>query len=263
MTFLSRLLIEQPVYAPFTAGLLHAFARERITPVFCGGTKDIWLRDFMPVKTKSGRYVAFRYAPSYLKGYEHLQTDCRDLTPALPKPVIRSSIRLDGGNLVWSPSKETVLISDRLFTENPDRKPHALIAALERLLEAAVIVIESLPGDMTGHADGMVRFVDETTVVGNDTPYRNGLEQRIRRQLRAHGIRTVPFPYYASPGISAAGCYLNWYETATAVFLPTFGSPADARAIEAAGLLHKRIIPVDCRIIADRGGVLNCITWEM
>ena len=28
--------------------------------------KDIWLRDFMPVKTHDGRYVSFRYEPSYL-----------------------------------------------------------------------------------------------------------------------------------------------------------------------------------------------------
>ena len=29
-------------------------------------TKDIWARDYMPVKTKSGKYVSFRYEPSYL-----------------------------------------------------------------------------------------------------------------------------------------------------------------------------------------------------
>ena len=45
-------------------------------------TKDIWLRDFMPVKTKSGKYVSFRYEPSYLDGSPELRTDFRrDIVP--------------------------------------------------------------------------------------------------------------------------------------------------------------------------------------
>ena len=41
-------------------------------------TKDIWLRDFMPVKTKSGKYISFRYKPSYLDNYDELRTDFRN-----------------------------------------------------------------------------------------------------------------------------------------------------------------------------------------
>ena len=74
----------------------------------------------MPVKTKSGKYVSFRYEPSYLDGSPELRTDFRrDIAPNFNiKKLVYSDINLDGGNAVFSPSKETVVISDRVFSEN-------------------------------------------------------------------------------------------------------------------------------------------------
>lgn len=125
-------------------------------------TKDIWLRDFMPVKTKSGKYVSFRYEPSYLADDLQLRTNFKtDIAPHFVLPVTYSNINLDGGNVVFSPSKEKVIISDRVFSENPEYDKNTLLLELEKLLEASVLIIPSLKSDMTGHADGMVRFVDE------------------------------------------------------------------------------------------------------
>ena len=93
---------------------------------------------------------------------------------------------------------------------------------LEKILEAKVIIIESLVSDMTGHTDGMVRFVNESTLLINESPYKNGLEQRIKKQLCTNGFNVIDFPYSESKGISAEGCYLNYYETPNAVFIPVF-----------------------------------------
>ena len=75
------------------------------------------------------------------------------------KKLVYSDINLDGGNVVFSPSKEKVIISDRVFSENHGISESELAAKLEKLLEASLIIIPSLKSDMTGHADGMVRFV--------------------------------------------------------------------------------------------------------
>ena len=58
----------------------------------------------------------------------------------------------------FSPSKKRVIISNRVFLEKPDCDIAELVRELTRLLEAEVIIIPSLKSDMTGHADGMVRF---------------------------------------------------------------------------------------------------------
>ncbi|HYX08523.1 MAG TPA: hypothetical protein VE912_17465, partial [Bacteroidales bacterium] len=33
---------------------------------FIRGTKDIWVRDYMPIQTGKSRFVQFRYEPTYL-----------------------------------------------------------------------------------------------------------------------------------------------------------------------------------------------------
>ena len=147
--------------------------------------------------------------------------------------------------------------------ENRDYSSAELVRELERLLEARVVIIPSLRSDMTAHADGMVRFVDENTAVGNAARSRHGLEAHIKVELRNQGIEVCDFPYFDSKGGSAMGCYLNFLETEEALFLPVFGADMDSEAIAAAAsLFHKPIVPVDIHEIAAQGGCLNCIRWE-
>lgn len=232
---------------------------------FLSGTRDIWLRDFMPVRTGSGRLISFRYAPSYLNGFSALQTNFREeIAPQLHLPVRYSDINMDGGNVVYSPLRRKAIVSDRVFSENPSRSPAALVRELENWLEAEIIIIPSLKSDMTGHADGMVRFVDEYTAIGNDVPSANGLERRIKYVLRNHGIDVIDFPYQDSRDISAVGCYLNYLETENCIFLPMFGLDMDKTAVGAAArIFSKGIVPVRIYEIAKQGGCLNCISWEM
>ena len=87
--------------------------------------------------------ISFRYEPSYLKNGPDLRTDFRkDLAPQLGLPVTYSNINLDDGNMVFSPSGACVLISDRVFSENPEYPPAALVHELSELLEAEVLIIK-------------------------------------------------------------------------------------------------------------------------
>ncbi len=264
MLFFSSLIKSIPEYKPAADRLFAALESSGTEYRLLDSTRDIWLRDFMPVRTKNGEYISFCYEPSYLTGYKDIRTDYRkDIAPLFDFPVIYSDINLDGGNVVFSPSGENVIISDRIFSENTEYKKEKLITELERLLEAKVIIIPSLKSDMTGHADGMVRFVDEKTVIGNSLPSINGLEQRIKNALKEYGITVIDFPYYYSPKDSAEGCYLNFLETDSRIFLPVFGKETDAYALrKAQELFYKKIVPVNINEIAVKGGVLNCISWE-
>ena len=116
---------------------------------------------------------------------------------------------------------------------------------------------------MTGHADGMVRFIDENTAVGNASRSLYGLEAHIKAAMRNHGIEVYDFPYFDSKGGSAIGCYLNFLETESAIFLPVFGVDTDKEAVDTAQhIFNKTIVPVNINEIAEDGGVLNCISWE-
>lgn len=267
MIFVSSLLHTNTTYKPAADNLSAALDFFNIKYKFILNTKDIWVRDFMPVKTGSSKYISFRYDPSYLYDYPELRTDYRSDVSGEQKlaGLTYSDIKLDGGNVVYSPSKQKVIISDRVFSENPEYPALRLVSDLENLLEAKVIIIPSLPAkyDMTGHADGMVRFLDENTVLGNRVRGRNTLEKRITAVLQSHAINTIEFPYFESRGISAEGCYLNYLETDSHIFLPIFKNKMDVEAIDlATEVFSKTIAPVCVSEIAKEGGALNCISWE-
>ena len=262
MIYLSALL---PTLYPTDAETLFTALTAHDAPyALLDGTRDVWLRDFMPVRTGSEKLVSFRYEPSYLKNVPVLRTDFRkDLAPQLGLPVTYSNINLDGGNVVFSPSGACVLISDRIFSENTEYPSAALVRELSELLEAEVIVLPSLKSDMTGHADGMVRFLDDRTVLCNRPLSSCGFEQQVKRAVQDCGLDAVDFPFVPAGGVSAVGCYLNYLETEQAVFLPVFDIEQDAEAeTSARQLFSKEIVPVNIREIAQQGGCLNCISWE-
>ena len=60
------------------------------------------------------------------------------------------------------------IISKRVFDENPEIGETKLVDKLSRLLKAEIITIPTINDDYTDHADGMVRFVDANTILGNN-----------------------------------------------------------------------------------------------
>lgn len=254
-----------PVLYPTDAETLFtALTAHDVPYALLDGTRDVWVRDFMPVRTRSGQMISFRYEPSYLRDCSELRTDfLRDIAPQLALTPLYSDINLDGGNVVFSPSGARVLISDRVFSENPEYPSAALVRELSELLEAEVLIIPSLKSDMTGHADGMARFLDDRTVLCNRPLSSCGFEQQVKRAVQDCGLDAVDFPFVPTGGISAVGCYLNYMETERVVFLPVFGIEQDAEAeTSAQQIFHKEIVTVNIREIARQGGCLNCISWE-
>ena len=265
MLYFSSLLKTNPKYFSSAKNLFSALSDSGEKFTLFDGAKGIWARDYMPIKTKSGQYISFRYEPNYLADDPQLRTNFKtDIAPSFKVDnLVYTDINLDGGNVVFSPSKEKVIISDRVFSENHGISEAELTAKLEKLLEASVLIIPSLKSDMTGHADGMVRFVDENTVVTNAPLSPYGFETKVKKSLQNYGFNVIDFPYFYSKGDSAVGCYLNYLETEKSIFLPVFGVDTDNEAIELAkNIFYKTIIPVNINEIAEYGGLLNCISWE-
>ena len=147
--------------------------------------------------------------------------------------ITYSDINLDDGNVVFSPLKAKAVITDRVFSENPEYVKNTLLLELENLLEAEIIIIPSLESDMTGHADTMVRFLDNQTVLCNEALETDGFNRQLKTALQYRGFDILEFPF-APTDDRSGGCYLNYLETDEAVFLPVFGIDADARAVAAA-----------------------------
>ena len=237
-------------------------------------TKDVWCRDYMPVQNRLGELIQFKYDPSYLRGekeWEESRSDVHEVCAANNIKPIFSDINIDGGNVVIYGNK--AILTDRIFLENPEYDKKELVSELEKLLKAKVIIIPAFKTDVTGHADGMVRFVNEDTILGNDlnSEYKY-IRDGINKACSENGLNYINVPFFEQKydknhEMNAIGIYVNYLEVGNLIVLPKFGVEGN-KDQEAIDLFHKifpdRIIEaVDYNEVAVEGGLLNCSTWTI
>lgn len=238
---------------------------------FLKATKDIWCRDYMPIQTEMGKFVQFRYEPSYLKGDFELQSDTIEVCKANNISPQFSKINLDGGNLVnWS---DRAIITDRVFDENPEYpNKNKLISEIENLLEVEVIVIPQIKSDFTGHADGLVRFIDRNTLLGNDRQQEYKYWSiGIGKVLKEKRIDYIDIPFLnhieKNHPYHAIGCYVNYLEIGELIVLPVFEvkNNKDQEVYNKfKGIFPEiKIETINYNQIGLYGGLLNCTTWTI
>ncbi len=131
------------------------------------GTNDVWARDYMPIQCGVNEFVQFRYDPSYLKNESVLRSDPNIVCPINGLNPDYSEINLDGGNVIkW---RDKVILTDRIYTENPEYSDkNELVKEIREKLNVEILIIPQVKSDYTGHADGMVRFYNSNTILGNN-----------------------------------------------------------------------------------------------
>ena len=233
------------------------------------GTKDIWCRDYMPIQTESGKFIQFTYNPSYLKGkkeWEDSRSDVREVCKLNNIEANFSDINIDGGNVLICDGR--AILSDRIFSENPDYEKDVLISELSKLLECEIIIIPAQNGDYTGHADGMVRFVDRNTILGNNlaTEYKYWREG-MQKVVTQYSLKYIDVPFFEHNDRkhpeSAIGIYVNYLEVDDLIVAPVFGRDEDKLAIDIIqnAFPDKVVETINYNDVAQEGGLLNCTTW--
>ncbi len=269
--YFSELLSSDKRFAKTCNALTEFLEKHSIKYDFLKATKDIWCRDYMPIQTGKGKFVQFRYEPSYLKDELEFQSEPKEVCKSNNINPIFSKINFDGGNVVnWS---DRAIISDRVFDENPEySSKNKLIAEIEKLLEVEIIVIPQIKSDMTGHADGMVRFVDRNTLIGNDREqeykyWKNG----INKALKNYGLDYIDIPFLEHKERNypyhAIGCYVNYLEVDNLIVIPIFETEKnkDQEVYDKFRMIFpdRKIETINYNEIGFYGGLLNCTTWTI
>lgn len=264
--YMSELLMSK--FPESCKNLIAILEKHNVKYSFLKGTKDIWCRDYMPIQTESGRLVQFRYEPSYLKGeeWDSIRSDVREVCKANGLNPQFSDINLDGGNVLICDGR--AIISDRIFAENPNYDKDSLIKELSNLLECEIIIIPAENDDMTGHADGMVRFVNRNTIIGNDrnaeySYWRKGMQ----KVIDSFNLTYIDVPFFEDKDSknpeSAIGIYVNYLEVNDLIILPIFGREEDGQVVDIIRKTfpNKQIETINYNDVAKEGGLLNCTTW--
>lgn len=253
-------------YQRFAQVLNHHHIRFGLLP----GTNDIWAVDYMPVQTGTDEFVKFVYAPDYLrsKKWQKSISDANTICNSIGCPIMSSSLIVDGGNIVKASNK--VIMCSKVFAENPAIPEKELIRSLHEALGADNIVfVPQQPGDAIGHADGMVRFLDDETVLINDhSKEKPDFQRDFRMALHNAGLKyiEIPYsPYHNRTALQANGIYINYLQMEKIIILPTFNIKQDDAVVKLfESLFNGHVITtIESNVIADNGGILNCISWNI
>ena len=221
----------------------------------------IWARDFMPVQVTRTKMVRFRYAPDYLMNEPEYKPDTKTILANLGMFVVNSDIILDGGNVISCGDK--VILTDKIFKENPHYSRVSLIDSLTNLLEADPVIIPWDKHEEYGHADGMVRYMGEGKVLLNNyCDFDKSLRKKLLDALT---------PYFEVTELHYGSCtknswaYLNFLHVDNHIFVPMLHEELDDMAYNQIknafpSCLCHRINEAD--LFVKNGGALNCVTWN-
>ena len=232
---------------------------------------DIWIRDVAPVVTN--RLVKFRYSPEYLDEKESQKLD-RTFRKWLERNQFEyhsSPLILDGGNCVWD-KKETVIMTDRVLSDNASLSKEEIVKQLKKDLQITnVIIIPTETGDILSHADGMVKFIGENTLFISDflgdVAFQKEVATIIYQTLPTIKIVEMASSYveegqYDEEIASAKGLYINMLETEGAIYVPQFNLPKDKNQLDfVRKYTDKEVIPIAVNELSTMGGAVNCLTW--
>lgn len=170
---------------PLAANTRHLLVEESL---------DLWMRDFCPIMPKY--QVKFSYRPKYLKAKDakFVELELMKVLGRMDVSLKRSDIVLDGGNVVDNNCNKAI-ISERIFAENKGKAQQVLQQEIENLLAAKVAFIPD-PEDTTGHADGIVAFIEENVLLigdfGDDDGYYRDVEVAVKSAFP--GVETFRLP---------------------------------------------------------------------
>jgi len=272
--------LREPKFADFCSELVTILNRHHTSHHFLQNTNDIWCRDYMPVQVREDVFIEYRYDPDYLldrqggKSKTYPDIVCESIS----LKTVKTDIILDGGNVIKYGN--TVIMTDKIIPENASKYLKAdLLKKLGKLFETDnIILIPWIHADKKkedyGHADGMVRFIDDSTVLVDNwylRPDADYHEKKVIETLKRQHLEIVPLEFSRPLEKQSEDSwgYLNFLQMRDLLLIPSFGIDQDKEA----ELQFHRLFPdysqkgqiemINSKAIIRHGGVLNCISWNI
>jgi len=261
--------ILQNKYSNFAQALFKILDKYHMNYELINNTKDIWMRDYMPIQTSNDSFVRYIHKPDYLQGFSKVRTNPKQATKFLVKKnIIDIKLNLDGGNIVRAKNK--IICTDKIFKANRAFSRQEVLNTLKTTLKISeVIIVPEQPFDMTGHSDGLVRFINEDKVmISSYLEEDRAFEKKLIASLIKHKLEIVMLPptgYCKDKDGAVWIPYINYMQVGSLIILPGAGLTADDEVIA----FFKKHFPnciidyVDATKIIEQGGALNCISWNI
>ncbi len=236
---------------------------------------DVWTRDYGPLTVTTGEgALAFVANPYVIPGQPHYKFDSEialRLGGYFDVPVHKLPVVLEGGNIITD-GRGTLLLSDSVLLNNPDvdrvRLEHILAAYLGA---RRVILVPHLPGEVTGHIDGIVKVLDADTLLITQLDRQHkwyaAVEDWVQRLGREKSVNGKPYQIHRivtprPPFDYQTWTYINSLTLNGKVIVPIYGVKEDEEGLAT----YRKVMP-GCKIVGVdytryTVGAVHCQTKE-
>ena len=200
------------------------------------------------------------------KGYRDLKTypDIVCNRNNLPTTT-KSGLLLDGGNLVKS--ENSIILTDKVAIENRLTKTETTNQLKRTFGVDTVVLIPWYKKEKYGHADGVVRFINNYTVLLHEIEKDN---TTLIRKLQESKLDIIWLEFEGKQNKKLNWAYINFLQMENAILVPKLNIEEDEQALEQiqkhfkSFVDTKRVVQVEIRDLVETGeGALNCISWTI
>ncbi|MBA4303561.1 MAG: hypothetical protein C0424_04990 [Sphingobacteriaceae bacterium] len=231
------------------------------------GTRDIWVRDFMPIPLPNGELLEYRYDPDYLQGATAGKRGKKSypdlICDAMGLKTVKTDLIIDGGNVIRR--GKTLIMAEKVVTENRHHynKTQLTAALKEHFRVEKLVLIPTDVKDPYGHADSMVRFIDEQTVLVN---YYYADCPEVVNPLKAAGLHVEALKLSGVPYQNDSYWpYLNFLQTEKMLLYTRIEPRYDAEVLEQLERYFPAyrgcMLAIEMPEVTKKDGALNCISW--
>lgn len=270
-------------------------------------TMDVWARDYMPIQLTLDVYLSFTYKPDYLQDYPNCVTNWQlhrvhAAHESFSFKVVQMPLILDGGNVVKAvvKGKPCLILCKKVLDENNLSEEdfdnwwkqwwNENFDGTE--MEYVLLPWEGEMFNPIGHADGMVRYIEDKRVLF--TNYEDFEDSPIPASVYIEKLKEVGFEVetlsfknkfdYKKDKLyrmlfDSSWCYINYLQVGNRILVPSLGydklDHEAIRQIDAAFNKNRHIADVELvdvdmtgivaemNSVQNSGGALNCLTWTV
>jgi agmatine/peptidylarginine deiminase len=265
--YFSELLNSRPEFKAFSTQLTNILDKHKIRYGFLPDTNDIWCRDFMPIQVSNKKFIEYRYDPDYLQSKkEKINKTYPDIVcDALQLKTIKTGLILDGGNIIKASDK--IILTDKVLIENKHQYSRdQVVSILKTLFEINLVIF--IPWDREneeyGHADGMIRFIDDNKVLINGyfKVYNPKFKKAFFSALSNHNLDYTELNFNVpSPNENLNWGYINYLQMKDLLLIPKFGIEEDQQALKQISQVFpeyaakEQIETIDASVIINTAGL--------
>lgn len=237
-----------------------------ITHSVLQSTNDMWVRDYMPIQVYAEHYVQYCYNPEYLQKSEEDReciTDVNAVCKELGISTYQTDLVIDGGNIVRA--GKYVVMTEKIYAKNKHLKPAEIRAQLRSLFHCDVIMLPWDKHEPYGHADGIVKAIDNNTVLlTNYEDFDSYFAKRFEEILSKYFI-VKKLSYQVEPRNKNNWAYINFLRVGDIIIMPGLGTEEDKQALNQIQEFypHCKVLQIEASEVIEKGGAINCITWNI